>query len=131
MKKHILGTALLSSLLILPLSASAGSVITDLKVARPSPVDMYTAAWFLEANPDAVVASSSAPQDFRKAARGDDESDGPYKLTRYEISQLQQGLINEADLAQGCGGASVTAGPAGFLPLAVAGLALLRRKRRR
>lgn len=122
MRKLILGAALLSTSLLLPGWASAGSLVTDLKVGRPAPTDLMVGGFF-ENSADITILQSTT-------ANATDEN-GVVKLSRYEAVQLQQGLITGDDLTQGCGGASVATGPAGLLPLAVAGFSLLGMRRRR
>ncbi|AKU92190.1 hypothetical protein AKJ08_2577 [Vulgatibacter incomptus] len=68
-------------------------------------------------------------------ASGSDESSessgssGSYRPGRYELKQIADGSITPDEAMAGCGGASAAAGPGGLLPLAIASLALLRRRR--
>lgn len=123
MVKRILGALVLATGLLSPYAASAGTLITDLKVGRPAPTDVL-AGTFLEAASGSPIVLQSMP------AHGGDEGK-PVQISRYEAMQIQQGLITGDDLNQGCGGASVATGPAGLLPLAVAGFSLLGMRRRR
>lgn len=118
---RILAISLLAAAALVPSSAEAGIVITDLKVGRPAPE--WVGDGVYEASTGLMHIQSAPPV-------SSDESGGMVRLTRYEASQIQQGLITGDDLTQGCGGASVATGPAGLLPLAVAGLSLLRLRRR-
>lgn len=120
MRKQIVGAALLSACMLLPQWASAGSLVTDLKLGRPAPE--WVGGGLQEAGTGLMHIQSAT-------AVSNDEG-GMIRLSRYEASQIQQGLITGDDLTQGCGGASVATGPAGLLPLAVAGLSLLRLRRR-
>lgn len=120
MVRRILGALVLTIGLVAPHAASAGTVVTDLKVGRPAPE--WVSGGLHEAGTGLMHIQSAT-------AVSNDEG-GMIRLSRYEASQIQQGLITGDDLTQGCGGASVATGPAGLLPLAVAGLSLLRLRRR-
>lgn len=124
---RILAISLLAAVALLPSLAEAGIVVTDLKVGRPAPTDVMGVSSqvnYAQGNSLMFIETDSTTRT--------DSGDGTFiRISAYEAAQLQQGLISLDEVNQGCGGASVTAGPAGLLPLAVAGLSLLSMRRRR
>lgn len=115
--------------LVLADTASAGGIIVDLREPaqfRSNLPDIFLATRTATSGGSSsdsgtgTDGTSAEKPDFRKKLPGV----GPD-----ELAQIQAGLITEDEAASGCGGASAAAGPAGILPIAVAGLALLRRRR--
>ncbi len=127
-------------------SAHAGIVVINFREAATSAYARGAESVLLNPASTSTSTNQAAPMIFAAPASesatgidtgsysSSDESAGtstsrpkPPKLG--DIRRIDDGLSYDDPEAVGCGGASATAGPAGFLPLAVAALALLRQRR--
>jgi len=118
-KNHFAGLLAVLAVLGVAVPASAGIVIHEVRernTSRLAEIASHTPAFGVWAKSVELESASST------------ELSGEGQAVE-ELKQIQAGLITEEEAAAGCGGASAATGPAGLLPLLVAGGALIRRRR--